>query len=301
MRFHGFTNEDIDTIVSEVKSCSNWQCDNDGIIRSEEDGAQFSMSYSVARQWYTNSWVSQEGIPNVLYTKQGSLAGTPFVDLAYTFAMSRVLKCFRSSMQIDGLSSKVNVNGNEHDVGDVSYVDDVTVLIVVLAPAILEKVSNVIALAINLFASFSMELNFAAGKSECVIDIRGKEKAKAVGQIESCGRSLAVEINDYRRVKLLFPRAYKHVGTRWGINLNAEVATRCSMMVKGAVPLRSAVLNNMGVNLSRRLSILGMYILTKGTFQCSTWTDLSPFAVNKFHSIILCLYRHTIGCKHGKK
>ena len=165
LRYHGFTNEDIDAIVSEITSCSNWQCDNDGIICSEDEGAQFSMSYSVAKQWYTNSWVSQEGIPNVLYTKQGSLAGTPFADLAYTFAMSRVLNCFRSSMRIDGLCSNVNVNGNDHNVGDVSFVDDVTVLIVEMAPAILEKVVKVTALAVNVFASFSMELNFAAGKT----------------------------------------------------------------------------------------------------------------------------------------
>ena len=43
-------------------------------------------------------------------------------------------------MRIDGLCSNVNVNGNDHNVGDVSFVDDVTVLIVEMALATLEKV-----------------------------------------------------------------------------------------------------------------------------------------------------------------
>ena len=56
-----------------------------------QDGEPYDLSYSVAKSWYTNTCVSQEGIPNVMHTDQGLLDGTPFADLAYTFAMSRVL------------------------------------------------------------------------------------------------------------------------------------------------------------------------------------------------------------------
>ena len=56
--------------------------------------------YSLAKSWYTNTWVSQEGMFDVMHTDQGPLARTPFADVAYLVAMSRVLTVFRNSFAI---------------------------------------------------------------------------------------------------------------------------------------------------------------------------------------------------------
>ena len=91
------------------------------------------------------------------------LAGTPFPDLAYTFAMSRVLSVFRNSLAICHLESHIEVNGTHHKVEDVSFVDDVTVLMVDDANGIIDKVCAVTSIAVNTFAGFGMDLNFPAG------------------------------------------------------------------------------------------------------------------------------------------
>ena len=91
---HGFTDADICSIVDSVTACSNWNVDSKGVIVSLQHGEPYDLSLSLAKTWYTNTWVSQEGIPNVMLADQGSLAGTPFADLAYTFAMSRVFCVF---------------------------------------------------------------------------------------------------------------------------------------------------------------------------------------------------------------
>ena len=103
-----------------------------------------------------------------MVTEQGSLAGTPFADLAYTFAMSRVLSVFRKSLSIANLESHVQVGETSHKVEDVSFVDDVTVLVVDSASSIISKVEAVTVIAVNTYAGFGMDLNFSAGKSECV-------------------------------------------------------------------------------------------------------------------------------------
>ena len=54
---------------------------------------------------------------------------TPFADLAYTFAMSHVPSVFRNSLAIH-LESHIEVNSTHHQVEDVSFADDVIVLIV---------------------------------------------------------------------------------------------------------------------------------------------------------------------------
>ena len=56
----------------------------------------------------------------------GSLAGTLSIDLTYTLAMSRVLSFFRNSLAICNLESHIEVNGPNHKVEDVSFVDDVS-------------------------------------------------------------------------------------------------------------------------------------------------------------------------------
>ena len=141
------------------------------MIGPPEQGEQYDVLLGLVKTWYTNTWISQEGIPNVMLTDQGSLAGTPFADLAYTFAMSRVLTVFRNSLAIGNIESHIEVDGTHHKVEDVSFVDDVTVLIVDEAHGIIEKVCTVTTVAVNTFAGFGMDLNFAAGKSECVVEI----------------------------------------------------------------------------------------------------------------------------------
>ena len=139
LKSHGFTQDDIDSTIRSVKACSNWRVDNQGLIVTPEEGEQYDISLGLAKTWYSNTWISQEGIPNVMLTDQGSLAGTPFADLAYTFAMSRVMSVFRNSLAICKIESHVDVNGTRHKVEDVSFVDDVTVLIIDDANGIIEK------------------------------------------------------------------------------------------------------------------------------------------------------------------
>ena len=158
-----------------------------------------------------------------MLTDQGSLAGTPFTDLAYTFAMSRVLSVFRKSIALCHLESHVSVNDIQHKVGDVSFVGDVTVMIVDDATGIIGKVCAVTTVAVNTFAGFGMELNFSAGKSECVVEFVGEGKKHAIKSMHNSGNAIDIVINDVKTINLKFPKLYKHVGTRFGTSLNAEV------------------------------------------------------------------------------
>ena len=169
-----------------------------------------------------------------MLTDQGSLAGTPFVDLAYTFAMSRVLTVFRNSIALCNLESSIDVNGNNHKVEDVSFVDDVTVLIIDDAHGILDKIVSVITIAVNTFAGFGMDLNFSAGRSDCVVEFVGNGKNKAIKSMHDHGNAIDIVINSNKTINLKFPKLYKHVETRFGTNLNAEVSARSAIMTSGA-------------------------------------------------------------------
>ena len=65
---HGFSQADISSIVESVRACSNWKVDNQGIIVPPEQREQYDISLGLAKTWYTNTWISQEVIPNVMLT-----------------------------------------------------------------------------------------------------------------------------------------------------------------------------------------------------------------------------------------
>ena len=71
----GFTGEDIDYIYDFIKSnCVSATLEGD-------PGTFNNLAFNLAQQWYTNTWTSQEFIPNVTNTTAGSAAGTPMADL----------------------------------------------------------------------------------------------------------------------------------------------------------------------------------------------------------------------------
>ena len=202
-----------------------------------------------------------------MVTEQGSLAGTPFADLAHTFAMSRVLSVFRKSLSIANLESHVQVGATSHKVEDVSFVDDVTVLVVDSASSIISKVEAVTVIAVNTFAGFGMDLNFSAGKSECILALAGKGKVKVNKFLYECGNATDIVINSSKTINMKSPKVYKHASTKVGANLNVEVFSRCALMVHGAGALQKKVLRNHGIEISKRLFVLFADILTKGTVQ----------------------------------
>ena len=89
----GFTQEDIMHIYDFVKL--NFF---DNVDSGSTDSAGNNLVFNLTHEWYTNTWTSQEFIPNVTCTTTGSAAGTPFADLIYSLAMSRVLKTLRRSL-----------------------------------------------------------------------------------------------------------------------------------------------------------------------------------------------------------
>ena len=80
------------------------------------------------------------------------------------------------------------------------------------------------------------------------------------------GNAIDIVIENVKTINLKFPKTYKHVGTRYGANLNAEVFARCGIISQGAGALQKKVLQNTSIKLEKRLAILSAYIFTKALF-----------------------------------
>ena len=118
--------------------------------------------FSLTQQWYTNTWTSQEFIPNVTCTTTGSPAGTPFANLLYSLAMPRVLKTMRRSLFQEELvtSLKVPDTGNAIPLHDVSFVDDMALPLVCPANILTSHIADVCGIVYLVFRSYGAELFF---------------------------------------------------------------------------------------------------------------------------------------------
>ena len=82
------------------------------------------------------------------------------------------------------------------------------------------------------------------------------------------------------------------MGTTFGAKrgMACEVASRTACIYK-SIKQNSKILKNPYIPSSSKLNIIRIYLLTAGTFQCSTWPTLTGAQANKFHSAILHCYR----------
>ena len=106
------------------------------------------------------SWASTEGVPHVMHTSTGSSAGTPLADLMYVIAMSKVMYKLRDSLQEEGLTSHIEIDGQKHSLNEVGYVDDSAIPVFAEASELVDKTSNVAQIVYSVFFQYSMQLNF---------------------------------------------------------------------------------------------------------------------------------------------
>jgi len=292
----GFSDIDIKAIYDTVVSISSWDIDSRGNLISGQCGMT-ELSTKVAEQWYVNTWMSQEGIPGVFVSDAGCMAGTPLADLLFTVSISRVIHILRKSMVNDQLTSHVEINGNKHELCDVSFVDDTACPVTGSAGEIVQKTTDVARVAFGVFKCFNLDLNFLPGKSECVLSICGPGKKQTLRDMAKANNRSSFVVPNGRVVELLYVKTYKHVGTKtpFDAHMGEEVSTRCAMMRSGCFKLDRPVFCNTRIDMDKRLLIFQVYIVTKGTFQCATWSRMSASVYRKFHNCIMHTYRRITG------
>ena len=115
------------------------------VVIWEAQGAH-AHSVALAAAMHEHTWISTEGLPGVLETVRGTLAGTSLADIMYGVLMRRVLGRCREALAAEGLVGALNTPGVDamfglHDgtcglvvnTDDISYVEDA--VFPVLAPA----------------------------------------------------------------------------------------------------------------------------------------------------------------------
>jgi len=284
---------------SDVQHVYDTLCNYDWVSHMTSDmqhaPRSAGLDFRLTEQFFTNSWITQEYIPNVVNITKGSSAGTPLADLIYSMAMSRVLTCLRSSMDLEGINSCMSAGAFQHDVVDVSFVDDVGIPCLSPADEILSKTGRVASCAFKVFQVFGMRLNFKPGKSEAILGFFGKGSSLAKRALTLQDDLIPICAGDDTHLRVV--RSYQHLGTVTSVSMTMceEVTKRNGMMRAETSRLCKAILRVPEIQVPKKIRVVQTYVLTKGTFQCGTWPGLPDSQDKRFHSCILGIYRNACG------
>ena len=150
----------------------------------------------------SNTWAATQGVKEVAATRRGSKAGEPLADLAFGMLMRRILERVRERMDEKGIVARLPVCGatpfatdeevipEMEAVSDISYVDDASAYTWSPDPqTVIENVGSIVAIYHEEFLRHGMQLNYAAGKSECLVALRGKGAAAVRERVFVCNKA----------------------------------------------------------------------------------------------------------------
>ena len=165
--------------------------------------------------WHHRSWISVEGVRKIACCSKGTRPGDPLADIIFnlgmTFILSELDKCREEPEPMRGpfffgtLGSSDTVSCPE-----VSYVDDLALFISHDSPGKLcDRVVDITNRLTEIMASFGLELNMKAGKTECIFSLRGRGTAEAQRQLARDGKQIILPT---KYAKLRIVQSHCHLG-----------------------------------------------------------------------------------------
>eukprot|EP00973_Karenia_brevis_P008339 1128393-Karenia_brevis.AAC.1 len=111
-----------------------------------------------------------------MHTTLGTVAGAPLADVTFVVAISRVLQTLRQELRNRNLIHEFSISdpdaftvASPQALHEVSFVDDCALPVLAPAPQLVSNISKVVSISVSVFAWYSMQFNFNAGKSETLI------------------------------------------------------------------------------------------------------------------------------------
>ena len=134
------------------------------------------------------TWFKLMGSERISQTKRGSRPGDNMADLLFAFAFGRILNKVVHQLEAEGCSMEVESLGIAHPYPDQLgmyplvkfstlgpiWADDLAVMVLAeTAPLLVNKLKFVGGVLFHHLDTAGMQVNFAAGKTEIVMDLRG--------------------------------------------------------------------------------------------------------------------------------
>eukprot|EP00438_Fugacium_kawagutii_P030170 Skav221644 [mRNA] locus=scaffold1174:107584:112122:- [translate_table: standard] len=247
--------------------------------------------------WYTlGKRGSQYGC---VRTHRGSRPGSPLADLAYNRLMVTVLEQVRNIVMADPDVTAVAAHLQQPP-PIIAWVDDIAIPLACFESGSIDAlVTKMLDQIIGVFRSFGLRVNLGPGKTETVIQYRGKSSTQ-------CQRQLLFEnfstLTMPSGEPLRVVAKYQHLGSHFAqkLSIQAEINIRLGKASTAYRSLSRGVFGNKHIAIRVRLQLLESLVLPIIFFGSGTWPLLSGPLYRRLEHAILAWQRRIASDGHWK-
>ena len=262
--------------------------------------AQFFLSEAnpalarAATDAHCNTWYTLPGSGGCFETLRGSRPGSPLADLVYNMMMSSLLKDLQQHLdQNSKIQEAAAYIG--HSPPLVTWVDDLAVVIPsIQAEALIDVTSQVATLVQQTFNNYGLSLNYNAGKTEIIVQFRGKGSA-ALRREHFVESFRSLHLGPDRSIRLV--SQYQHLGARFAQNLSvaSEVAHRINKATQAFRLMSRGIFLNRYLPVTTRLSLLESLVFPVLLYGAGNWPLLPSRLYSRVQHLMIGWQRRITG------
>lgn len=285
---------------------------DDGTLRT---GLGSSMG-QILGELHSDTWFTTQGLPGLTVTTIGTRPGSCFADVFFNFLFAEVLKEIKATLGDSGVLTELRWCGKRNldmdmqnedcttNVLETAWADDLALFFQHQDPnQLVTNLQEGCATMINTCMKYGLEPNFARGKTEAILSLRGKGAVHARRKWFTDERGL-LPLPDCHlegcHIKLV--ARYRHLG---GIvdakaNTTAEVKARVGQMKQTFRRYKKTLFASTSIDRLRRAQLLRPLVLSILEFNLGALVDMREADYRYIATSILGIYRAIlIGSRSG--
>ena len=257
---------------------------------------------SLLAEFYNCTWYTVVGSPVWTLTRRGSRPGDNFADIAFGFALSKILRGLEHellhvfpylNMQWSGVNSPFPKPDQSATVGPLLpiWADDIALAAMhSSAEQLWADIPRISAMVLHRLSSAGLRPNMKRGKTELLLDVRGQHSLNIKRAIEMHENQIILQ-TPLVEEPLQITQRYKHLGTV--IALNGNIAPDLRQKFAAAhdtiSKYKAQLFCNRGLPVHKKVQLLDSLVLSVITFNSATWQPCNKrqraHVVAGFHKI----------------
>ncbi|CAK0837731.1 unnamed protein product [Prorocentrum cordatum] len=250
---------------------------------------------SLVARLHEGSWFSHGSLDTVVRSHKGGRQGCVFGATVFNAGYSVPIKMPHEEMRRKGIALRVRSGekafwgttedegeeaATEEEIIDATFVDDECIALAAASPQLLDRaIQTLLEVLCRLFRLCAMVINWAPGKTECMLRYRGKNASAHWGQHRH-EDGVYVKSDHDGAIKLSIVSKYKHLGTVVSIagTCKPDAEKRASAAMDAYAPVAIRVFRAPNISIATKMHAVKARILTKLMFHARVVTPDAHFA-----------------------
>ena len=267
---------------------------------------------------HTRAWAAYGSLDSIVVSSKGGRQGCKMGGIIFGAIFGVAIKEVRRRFNSLGVSVHVKFPTTRpfwffdpetdpyeaRNVVEVTFVDDTCIVIICNSATLLvSSVHELLSIIIDVFTRFSLRINFSKGKTECLLQLRGRRSTEVRESLRRNGALQFALPAPYENDVLRVVDHYKHLGSVVCLSesLIYDAQHRCSAALCSYTAMSGRVFGSICIPTRLKIHLLISLVLSRLLYGTQHWCGSMVAAMRKLNAVYMRGLRKIIGdCKFGK-